>query len=48
MSLLSFNQARKLTSGDIREKIRSEVYINHTSGLAADKLQANIVILPKQ
>ena len=48
MSLLSFNQARKLTSEDIREKIRSEVYINHTSGLAADKLQANIVILPKQ
>ena len=48
MSLLSFNQARKLTSEDIREKIRSEIYINHTSGLAADKLQANIVILPKQ
>ena len=48
MSLLNFDQARKLSSKSIREKIRSEVYNNHTSGLAADKLQANIVILPKQ
>jgi uncharacterized protein YcsI (UPF0317 family) len=48
MQTLSFKIARKLNSKEIRKKIRLELYNNHTSGLAADKLQANIVILPSE
>ena len=48
MDVLSFKDARKLSSQAIRKRIRLEHYNNHTSGLAADKLQANIVILPNE
>ena len=48
MDVVSFNIARKLSSKEIRKKIRLEQYNNHTSGLAANKLQANIVILPNK
>jgi len=48
MQVVSFKDARKLSSKAIREKIRLELYNNHTSGLASDKLQANIVILPSE
>ena len=48
MQILSFKDARKLSSQAIRKKIRLEHYNNHTSGLAANKLQANIVILPNE
>ena len=48
MQFISFKDARKLSSQSIRKKIRLEHYNNHTSGLAADKLQANIVILPNE
>ena len=46
MKVVSFKDARKLSSRAIRKKIRCELYNNHTSGLADNKLQANIVILP--
>ena len=48
MEVISFKDARKLSSQTIRKKIRLELYNNHTSGLAANKLQANIVILPNE
>ena len=48
MQVLSFKDARKLSSQAIRKQIRFENYNNHTSGLAANKLQANIVILPNE
>ena len=48
MKFVSFKDARKLSSHAIRKKIRLELYNNHTSGLAASKLQANIVILPNE
>ena len=48
MQVLSFTDARKLSSQEIRKKIRLEHYNNHTSGLATNKLQANIVILPSK
>ena len=48
MQDLNFKDARKLSSKAVREKIRLELYNNHTSGLAASKLQANIVILPNE
>ncbi len=48
MQIVSFENARKLSSKAIRKKIRLELYNNHTSGLAANKLQANIVILPDE
>ena len=48
MDAVSFNIARELNSREIRKKIRLELYNNHTSGLAASKLQANIVILPSE
>ena len=48
MQVVSFEDARKLSSQAIRKKIREELYNNHTSGLAANKLQANIVILPDE
>ena len=48
MKVVSFKDARKLSSRAIRKKIRCELYNNHTSGLASDKLQANIVILPNE
>ena len=48
MEVVSFNIARKLNSKEIRKKIRLELYNNHTSGLAANKLQANIVILTSE
>ena len=48
MQVISFEDARKLSSKEIRKKIRLELYNNHTSGLAANMLQANIVILPKE
>ena len=48
MQKVSFNDARKLSSKEIRKKIRLELYNNHTSGLATNKLQANIVILPNE
>ena len=48
MQVISFENARKLSSKEIRKKIRLELYNNHTSGLAANMLQANIVILPKE
>ena len=38
MQVLSFKDARKLSSQAIRKKIRLEHYNNHTSGLAANKL----------
>ena len=48
MKVINFEDARKLSSKAIRKKIRLELYNNHTSGLAANKLQANIVILPNE
>jgi len=48
MQAISFEDARKLNSKEIRKKIRLGLYNNHTSGLAANKLQANIVILPNE
>ena len=48
MEVINFKDARKLSSKAIRKKIRFELYNNHTSGLAANKLQANIVILPNE
>ena len=48
MQVLSFKDARELSSQAIRKRIRLEHYNNHTSGLAANKLQANIVILPNE
>ena len=48
MQVLSFKDARKLSSQAIRKRIRLEHYNNHTSGLAANKLQANIVILANE
>ena len=48
MQVLSFKDARMLSSQAIRKRIRLEHYNNHTSGLAANKLQANIVILPNE
>ena len=48
MEVVNFKDARKLSSKAVREKIRLELYNNHTSGLAASKLQANIVILPNE
>ena len=48
MQVICFEDARKLSSKEIRKKIRLELYNNHTSGLAANKLQANIVILPNE
>mgnify|MGYP001223631105 CR=1 FL=1 len=48
MQVICFEDARKLSSKEIRKKIRLELYNNHTSGLATNKLQANIVILPKE
>ena len=48
MQIICFEDARKLSSKEIRKKIRLELYNNHTSGLAANKLQANIVILPNE
>ena len=48
MQTVNFEYARKLSSKAIRKKIRLELYNNHTSGLAANKLQANIVILPNE
>ena len=47
MKKINFINARKLDSQNIRNYIRKEAYTNHTAGLAANKLQANIVILPK-
>ena len=48
MKVICFEDARKLSSKEIRKKIRLELYNNHTSGLATNKLQANIVILPNE
>ncbi len=48
MQTINFKDARKLSSQSIRKRIRLEHYNNHTSGLAANKLQANIVILPNE
>ena len=48
MKVINFEDARKLSSKAIRKKIRLELYNNHTSGLAAGKLQANVVILPNE
>ena len=48
MRVINFKDARQLSSKEIRKKIRLELYNNHTSGLAANKLQANIVILPNE
>ena len=48
MQVVSFRDARKLSSKAIRKKIRLGLYNNHTSGLASNKLQANIVILPSE
>jgi len=47
MKKLSFYDARQLDSREIRKYIRKDIYTNHTSGLAVNKLQANVVILPK-
>ena len=48
MQQISFTNAKKLNSKEIRNCIRKETYSSHTAGLAIDKLQANIVILPKR
>ena len=48
MQNICFEDARKLSSKEIRKKIRLELYNNHTSGLASNKLQTNIVILPNE
>ena len=48
MNVINFKDARQLSSKEIRKKIRLELYNNHTSGLATNKLQANIVILPNE
>ncbi len=48
MQNINFKDAKKLDSQEIRTYIRNENYTNHTAGLALNKLQANIVILPKQ
>ena len=45
---LHFTDAQKLESKQIRKHIRNNLYINHTAGLAKNKLQANLVILHKK
>ena len=44
MKKLSFYDARQLDSREIRKYIRKDIYTNHTSGLAVNKLQANVVL----
>ena len=48
MDNIDFEKAKSLNSSDIRNYIRNELYIGHTAGLAKNKLQTNIVILPKE
>ena len=48
MEIINFEKAKSLNSTDIRKYIRNDLYIGHTAGLAKNKLQTNIVILPKQ
>ena len=48
MEQLSFTNAKKLNSTIIRTYIRNEAYTGHTAGLASDKLQTNIIIIPKE
>ncbi|MDC1383383.1 putative hydro-lyase [Candidatus Puniceispirillum sp.] len=43
----SFEQLRQNSQTDVRSKIRSGSYCDHTSGLAQGFLQANVVILEK-
>ena len=38
MKVINFKDARRLSSKEIRKKIRLELYNNHTSGLATNKL----------
>lgn len=45
---LNFIEAKKLESKQIRTHIRNNTYVNHTAGLAKNKLQTNIVILHKE
>ena len=48
MEKISFAKAQNLSAIEIRNFIRKESYVNHTAGLAANKLQTNIVIVPKE
>ncbi len=48
MEKISFAKAQNLSAIEIRNCIRKESYVNHTAGLAANKLQTNIVIVPKE
>ncbi len=48
MEQLSFSNAKKLNSAEIRNYIRKETYSSHTAGLATGKLQTNIVIIQKE
>ncbi len=48
MKIMNYNEARSLSSMSIRNKIRCEKYVNHTSGLAPNKLQTNVVILKEK
>lgn len=41
-----YSQMRTMETGAVRGLIRSGAYAGHTAGLAAGKLQANVVILP--
>ncbi len=48
MEIINFDKAKNLNSSEIRDYIRKELYAGHTAGLAKNKLQTNIVVLPSQ
>ena len=48
MERINFEKAKSLDASDIRNCIRNDLYTGHTAGLAKNKLQTNIVILPKE
>ncbi len=48
MKVINFDEAKNLDASDIRDCIRNELYDGHTAGLAKNKLQTNIVVLPSQ
>lgn len=46
MYTMEYSHAKVLNSSTIRSFIRKENYVSHTSGLAKDNLQTNVVIIP--
>lgn len=45
-SPIAYNELAKLSSNDVRLALRTNAYSAHTAGLAAGRLQCNLVILP--